>query len=56
MSSSGPRKAQKVPDDSETAQFLLRQEEQVLGRPRHGKHWEGRRKWLRGASWNLTGG
>lgn len=25
----------------------------MLGGPRHRKQWEGRRKWLRGASWNL---
>ena len=78
LSSSGPRKAQKIPDDSETtikifskktnnnnnknpddsetAQVLLGQEEQVLGGPRARKEWEGRRKWLRDVSRNLTGG
>ena len=54
MSFGGPSKAWKVPDDSETAQFLG-QEEQVLGGPQHGKQWEGRRKWLRGDLQNLTG-
>lgn len=33
---SGPRKAEKGPDDSEVAQLLLGQEELVLGGPRHG--------------------
>ena len=46
----------KNPDDSETAQVLLGQEEQVLGGPRARKEWEGRRKWLRDVSRNLTGG
>ena len=54
MSFGGPSKAQKVSDDSETSQ-VLGQEEQVLGGPQHGKQWEGRRKWLRGALQNLTG-
>lgn len=56
MGSSGPRKPEKVPDDSELAQLLLGQEILVLGGPRYGKQWEGKRKWLIGASWSLRGG
>lgn len=56
MGSSGPRKAEKVPGDSEVAQLLLAQEGLGLGGPRHGQLWEGGRKWLRGASWNLREG